>query len=328
MYYSTGLLLSGSLFATVLVAKKDDQDTVKENKADHKSELIMVIKRGKLAEQRQQIDEAEKLYHEALDLITYYSNQMHIGWSKEDLLQARVYVYDCMANLAMFNSQFDKAVSLYKETMRGLLQQGHSQNSDAIVELSLKLSMIYTMQGKLTDAKQGYEFCIKTQEDKLNAMEERRQDIDDNTIAILGLTLDSYSKFLIFQSKLPEALETVKKAIDIAEKVFGLLHPQLAVLYNDMATIQSMMKSYTAATDSVINAIDIAKKTDSSDLPVFVANLGAIYIHKNELTMAEKHCKRAVYLSQKLSNEEAKSQAEKCLSEIRTLLKEKKNAGK
>ena len=51
------------------------------------------------------------------------------------------------------------------------------------------------------------------------------------------MCIDAYSRFLMVQKDYKSALTNIRKALDIAVKVFGEDHPQVAVLHNDIATL-------------------------------------------------------------------------------------------
>lgn len=310
-----------ALLATVLAAKPEQEEKAKnedeeetQEQIDHK-EMIMLLKKAKLAQHREQYQEAEEFYHRAL----FYAG-MHgefKSWSEEDVVKAKTYIFDALANLAMSRGQFEKAEGLFKETMKGLLQKGYAKTDNAIVDISLKLAMIYVMMQRYADAEQGYQFCLQTQRDKVESLKAKDDKVDEDTAALLGLTTDSYARFLLMQAKTSEALEQLNIAIQIAEQVFDKHHSQVAVLYNDKATVQAMLGNFQDAKDSVMTAIYIAKKIDSSDLPSFIANLGTILIHTNGVAEAEQHCKRAAKLAKKYNNKDATDQAKICLDEIR-----------
>ena len=189
----------------------------------------------------------------------------------------------------------ETAERLFKETIRGLLQQGYKQDHDAVVEISLKLVMIYAAQQRNEDTLQCYKFCIQTQEKK---MKEMNPD-DDNTLALLSMSLDAYSRFLIVQKRY-EALVNMERALDIAIKALGgEEYPQVVVLLNDIATIVSLIDNFDLAKEKLQNAINIAEKVDWFDLAILYCNLGAVHIRKSNFKEAKIEYDKALRLALK-----------------------------
>jgi hypothetical protein len=81
------------------------------------------------------------------------------------------------------------------------------------------------VSGRDQDAEQGYKFCIDTQENKLNKAAAAR---DDDTVALLGMVTDAYSRFLVARKDYVTAMNNLRKALDIAVSVLGEDHQQVA----------------------------------------------------------------------------------------------------
>ena len=222
-----------------------------------------------------------------------------------------------MANLALSRGRLKEAELLYKETVKGLLNSGREKNDNAIVEISLKLAMIYAMQQRDQEAEAGYKFCMSTQDSKISAMDS----MDDDTLALYGMCINSYSRFLIIHDRLQEAEGAIKKTIDIAKKALKNDHEQLAVLYSDLATVASMQKKHNSAKKYIETAISIGEKTQSPDLATFLCNKGLICLEMNEFTVAEKCCTQALKLAKERKDSDTENEAELCLKDI----KEKQN---
>ena len=63
-----------------------------------------------------------------------------------------------------------KAENLFVEVLKRLVGSGEDEarkESNAVVEISLKLASIYKARGDLDRARQGLEFCTKTQQRKM-----------------------------------------------------------------------------------------------------------------------------------------------------------------
>ena len=270
-------------------------------------DIILAIKHARLAEIKGEYDRADTFYHQALFNVTEHQKQKDMALS--ELTDAKVHIYDCMANLALSQGQFMKAENLYKETMRGLIEKDIPKTDNSIVEISLKLAMIYAMQKKYTDAEKGYGFCIDTQETKIQESKET----DADTLGLYGMCLSSFSRFLMIRGRIEEAERQMNKCVEIGQKTFGDSHPQVAVLLNDLATMQSFLERYDVAAKTLDSAIYIAENTSSHDLPSMYCNLGEILIHKEQFDKAKQTCELALKMATKFGDKEAQAQAKACI---------------
>lgn len=219
-----------------------------------------------------------------------------------------------MANLALARGRLNESEILYKETMKGLFSIGRPKNDNSVVEISLKLAMIYAMQQRDKDAEAGYKFCMETQEKKLVNSEE----IDEDTLGLLGMCINSFSRFLIIHGRISEAEGALRKTLSIAEKVLSQNHPQIAVLYSDLATTAMMQKDLDAAKSHIEKAVTIAEKTKSSDMATLWCNKGLIYLERGELSEAEAACRKALRLAKENNDKDMETEAAQCLEEIRS----------
>ena len=294
-------------------SKEEGHQELSGKKSAEEEDLILILKRAKLAEMKREFAESDKLYHTALGLLNIY--HQNNTWQSARILQARVYIFDGMANLSFVRGNLETAERLFKETIRGLLQQGYKQDHDAVVEISLKLAMIYAAQQRNEDALQGYKFCIQTQEKKMKEM----NPVDDNTLALLGMSLDAYSRFLIVQKRYDEALVNMERALDIAIKALGSEeHPQVVILLNDIATIVSLIDNFDLAKEKLQNAIKIAEKVDSSDLAILYCNLGAVHIRKSNFKEAKIEYDKALRLALKNGDKSIQKKARDGLDAIKS----------
>lgn len=292
----------------LIVSEKKSSELVE----DDDSEVVLTLKRAKLAEAKQNLDEADELYHHALVLVS--SHQHEKTWSKEKILQAHVYIYDCMANLALVRGQLTNAEKLFKLTIQGLLQQGKQQDDNAVVELSLKLAIIYAAQNRTTEAELGYKFCIDSQQKKVDDATET----DVDTVALLGMSVDAYSRYLVARKDYSSAMQNLNKALEIAVSVLGEKHQQVAVLLSDIATVASLTNDYDTAREKLLDAVDIAEQIESSHLPTMYYNLGAVYAHLQNAAQAKKMFQKAIKLAKKLDHSETLEKAEEALNKLKS----------
>jgi len=285
---------------------------LKKESSEDDSAVVLTLKKAKLAESKQNLDQADELYHHALALVNVHRQEK--SWSEEKILQAQVYIYDCMANLALVRGQLSTAEKLFKLTIQGLLQEGKGQDDNAVVELSLKLAVIYAAQDRSSEAELGYQFCIDTQQKKIDSAEE--SDID--TVALLGMSVDAHSRYLVTRKDYTAAMHNLSKALEIAISVLGETHQQVAVLLSDIATVASLTNDFDTAQEKLLRAVDIAEKIESSHLPTLYYNLGAVYAHQQNPRQAHALFDKAVKLAKELNDIEALKKAEEGLNKLKT----------
>ena len=292
------IYIGTSLAAAVLAKSKDDA---------YEEEIILCVKKAKLAEMKGEFDDADKMYHKALGVLTDYEEKKL--WEEDQLLQSRVYIYDNMANLALSQGRFDDAESLYQDTLKGLLQQGFSEEHNAVLEVSLKCAMIFAMRGEFEKAELGYKHIIDRQRRKV----ESDNYSDTNSVSLLGMFANSYARFLLFRKRFEEAEVQMEAALDAAKKSLGEDHLQIPVLYSDIGNIASMQNHLDKALQNMKTAIDIAQRIKSPDLPVYLCNMGELYLKRGDIKQAKKHCGESLKLAEKSGDKESVKMAKICL---------------
>ncbi|XP_076454895.1 tetratricopeptide repeat protein 19, mitochondrial-like [Babylonia areolata] len=319
-------------------------------KEDKKEDpLISVFREAKEALLKQDFGKAEIRYHDALRVADEMLKLKKINM--KTYVFAKTNIYDSLADMALGQGQLEKAERLYKETMKGCLQQGLAQDDNAIIELSLKLASVYAMLERDGEAEQGLLFCVKAQDAKLaaskadgdqvlvsDAVKEMsvlakeeggsvsaeevklgEEEMQRNTEALLGMALETYGRLLMGQRRLDESVEALERAAGIAEKVLGTEQSQYLVLVNDLATAHILLKNFDKATTILNKAIVTATKVQSSQLPVLYCNLGALFLRTARLSEAEAACAKGQELSRQHQHSMAASMSQKCLEKIAQL---------
>ena len=82
------------------------------------------------------------------------------------------HIYTLLANTALERGFLGQAERLFTEVLKRLLGAGERQDSNAVVEISLKLAEIFLRNGDYAKAEQGFEFCTKTQQLKVETQGE------------------------------------------------------------------------------------------------------------------------------------------------------------
>ncbi|XP_051492108.1 tetratricopeptide repeat protein 19, mitochondrial isoform X2 [Apus apus] len=245
-----------------------------EEEEEGEDAIILLLKKAKLSVMKGELREAERLLHRALRLS-----------HRSDNRKAIVYTYSMMANVAYMQGQLDNAEKLYKASMSYLLAGDTKEDDNAILEMSLKLASIYAAQKQHKLALAGYEFCILTLEEKITKEKDLPEDVlpaeeKANTRLLLGMSLDSYARYLFSINQLPVAQKMYEKALQISNEVRGENHPQTVVLMNDLATVLDAQGHYDEAHSCVKRAAELAKETQHPEEHMVLNNLAAILMHK------------------------------------------------
>ncbi|XP_067660914.1 tetratricopeptide repeat protein 19, mitochondrial-like [Haliotis asinina] len=301
--FSRGLLMLLGL------GKKEEEDPV-----------ISLFREARLAQHEKNFDKAEYYFHEALKVAA--ENHRKTDMTTRDYLYAKTNIFDSLADMALSRGQFDKAEKLYKETMKCCFEVGVDKDDNSVIEISIKLASIYAMQHRDAEARTGFEFCIKTQEQKVNELD----DTDKDTVALLGLALESYGRYLMYQKQLDKALPLIERAVTVATSALGEEHPQTLVLHNDLATLNILRKNYGPAEKTLKYAIEVGERVESSEVPALYCNLGALYMRKSELEAAKKACSHALQLAKKMKDTTSAHQAQKCLDKIHKVTRRSKSS--
>lgn len=109
----------------------------------------------------------------------------------------RARVFNELANLRLLQRNYPDAEKLLVETLRSSLAAGIDPRDACIVELSLKLALLYSKLGDFDKAFTGLQFCFDTQ--MATASQDLNSDSDltekqINDIALLGLVSNAYAQ--------------------------------------------------------------------------------------------------------------------------------------
>ena len=143
--------------------------------------IFILIKRGLLAQSRLQYDKAEEYFHQAIQTYDRLNSE---NKNLNPVYRVNIYLY--IANLYYEMRDYDKSFRLFQECLRELIAKlNYERNSEAVIEISLKLSEIFAYGLNSThDAKIGYEFCIQAILSRIKEYEAKEitYDLDKNII--------------------------------------------------------------------------------------------------------------------------------------------------
>ncbi|KAH8376714.1 hypothetical protein KR093_000989 [Drosophila rubida] len=309
--FSFNFLLGGS-------DEKDEEDTPE-------AKLINTIKRSILCIQNEQYDKAEQMLHLALRMAQDMQSFKGI-----------TYVYDLMANLAMEREQFRKAEKLFVDVMKRLMADGHSEDSPKILHISSKIAHMSQLQGELEKSFQGFTWTLQRLGKLVQSMPE-----DNDILELYGLTKNWFGQLLMKQGKYDEARKLFKEALDILIGVYGTLNDASVTILNNISVAYvnviypfyinmlsikfiyfCQLEQYAEAKETLLQALAVAKDLkDAAQEGIIQANLGLVFLREGLLKEAEKFCKLAWKTGKKQENADAIEQAEYCLNEIKSSMK-------
>ncbi|CAH1263991.1 TTC19 [Branchiostoma lanceolatum] len=295
-----GSLIGGTTVAAAgvfgLFSSTKDGESPEGPKDD---DITLMVKRAKLLIDQDKSAEAEIILHQALKL----SQGRQIDY-------AIAYVYDMLGELALKEEHWSKAERLFKETLKVLVSSGTDQDDNAVLEISLKIAGIYGKQGRHQLAQAGYQWCVKTLEEKVTKA------TDEDTVLLLGMCLHHYAAFAAMQGQLFHARTLISKALMICRTVQGNDHPQTGVLLNDMGTMYVEQGLYEEAITCFQEAKEVAEMYSVEDVPAILCNMGMTLVHKKEFKEAEKTLQQALALARKNHDGLSKREILICLKDL------------
>ncbi|KAM4701863.1 tetratricopeptide repeat protein 19, mitochondrial [Discoglossus pictus] len=269
----TSLVPLVTIAAFSLFSKSTDKEQEEDNTVTEEH-IIYMLKKAKLNIMKGEMDEAETLLHQALQMA-----------QQSDSRRAVTYTYDLMANLAFLRGQLDRAEKLFKATMISMLEGGANQDDNSFLEISLKLASIYAAQNQDELAVAGFQFCIMSLEEKIEKEKHLLEEVltaedKSNTRLLLGLCLDSYGRYLLANSQLSLAQNMYEKALKICKEEQGEQHPHTVTLMNDLATVLDAQGRYDEAYTMVNQALELAHQTEHPDQHVVLSNKAVILMYQ------------------------------------------------
>lgn len=276
--------------------------------AESKDPVKEHIRAGHIAIAREDFKDAENSYHLALHAAQQQFNERKID--KRQLITIRIYVFDALGNLALKTGDLKKAEELYKRTLKVAVQNElFSLTDNATVEISMRLAAIYAMTGRNEETHSGFQFCIKTQEDKIR----ENPDESSYTYGLLGMCLENYAKFLLNSKQYDKALDYLQRAEEVVVKYLGEEHPQRIVALNDIGSVHILKNEYDKAEKVFKRALAIGHACKDETLPVLYCNLGALYLRQSKVDKALEMCKTGEKLGTEMGNPEAVKRAKFCI---------------
>uniref|UniRef100_A0A5K3EME4 TPR_REGION domain-containing protein n=1 Tax=Mesocestoides corti TaxID=53468 RepID=A0A5K3EME4_MESCO len=137
---------------------------------------------------------ADATLHQILKLLTDAFHASHISPSEHSGRRARV--FSELANLRLLQRNYTDAEKLFIETIRSSIAGGMDPDDACIVELSLKLSLIYDKLGDSEKALLGFKHCFEVQLKRMGELDQQsdltEQEVND--IALFGLVSNAFAQ--------------------------------------------------------------------------------------------------------------------------------------
>ena len=210
------------------------------------------------------------------------------------------------------------------------------QNNNVIVEISLKLASIYAMQERKMEAEEGYKFCVAMQDPKMDEIEKdwvskdtakemkTKEDISkesmeehkSDTAVLLGMSLGSYGRFLLFEKRYQEALPLFERSRVLCKNTMGMNTNQYAVILNDIATLHIINKNFDKANEILKEGIALSMAAELAECAVLHCNMGALSLRRGDLDEATKSCELGREIAIKFDHKLALRNAESCLKKL------------
>jgi len=273
--------------------------------ANHDSNLVTTVKRGILASQEGDLKRAQQILHLALRQAHEIGDQAAVN-----------HIYCILADLAIEMNLFGEAERLYTDVMKRIITEGEPQDSNAIVEMSLKLANIQAVREEFKKAEIGFNFCVDSQKRKI---EKLGPEVDEDTLTLYGLALDRFAQFLASQSRLSEAESMFKTGVDVAKEVLGLNHDQTLVIQNSLATVLSMRGEYKKADEILTTIIDIAEIVSCQHLPTFLVNRGVNNLLSGLSKNGEADCIKAKTIASANNLSNIVEEADDCIEKAKLI---------
>ena len=235
--------------------------------------------------------------------------------------EAVTHIFILMANLAKDRELFGQAERLFTTVLQRLLSGGEPPDSNAVVEISLKIAQIFHQTGRMEKAEQGLRFCVETQRRKVAATQGGQQ--DEDTVALLGISLDLLGQFCLAQANYGEAEKCWREAGEVARKVLGEEEDQVLVVTNSLATVLSMTGREVEAGKMLEAVVATAERTNSPNLPAFLVNLGLVRLKQGLGQEARLQCERARSRASQGGDSETVREAQQCLDQLEEVLSQK-----
>ncbi|KAL1124034.1 hypothetical protein AAG570_001804 [Ranatra chinensis] len=220
-----------------------------------------------------------------------------------------------LATIAYRQGDVSKAETVLMEAVSRLAEKGTASNHNTIVNFSLKLARIYSMNGQDDLAELGFRNCLAIQKKKYMSGEN-----DEETATLWVNTLFWYGKFLACRERFVEAKQCFDSAYTMCTHVKSIDANQVMVMLYNLGEMSFATGDLEDALRHLQNAVILGKSTNSPDLASYYTKIGLIYMHKGIYKEASHWCQWGLDTASRHHDKKASGEAQDCIKHLRTLL--------
>ncbi|KAI1289963.1 Tetratricopeptide repeat protein 19, mitochondrial [Halotydeus destructor] len=256
-------LLASSVISGLLISLG-----LKEDPALEEDPLVLLVKKAIIKRGDSEFDEAENILHEALGLARTKENE-----------KAITYIFTTMAQNAVDQYEFMKAIKLYKLVLSRILGADLvTEDDEAVIDISLQLAKCFSEERDYEKADSGFRFALGHQRKRISQIKlddgHELTEAEKNSLAILGMGLDMWARHRVKKKEYGLALADLKEALAISKRVSGQTDPRTITLTNDVGVVADLHGNVDEALLFFKDAVKLATATDNMNLLVYYLNMG------------------------------------------------------
>ena len=194
-----------------------------------------------------------------------------------------------------------------------LIASVEAQDSNIVVEISLKLAQIFLANGDGVKAEKSLEFSTDAMRKKFVPA---GNNVEEDMMALYGMALDKQAQVLMVGDKLKEAEKLFREAVTLAIKVYGEKQEHVLVGTNSLASVLNMKGEEEAIAQLLEGVVKAARGLDTPHLTSSMVNHGLIRLKQGMLEMALENCEEARKNAEEMGVKEVVAEANECLQSV------------
>ncbi|OWF50869.1 tetratricopeptide repeat protein 19, mitochondrial-like [Mizuhopecten yessoensis] len=265
-------------------------------KKDIKAEILELIERGKsfniIGDNR-----SNRIFESAKDEAKKALRRGKISEEERDILV--VIASKLLGEHFLANGYIDKAEECFMEALESYKKLGFDKYDDPSLELILRLTNCFALNGREVEAKESFDMIIDTQ---LRKIKDSETTCPLSTYQILWATLQLYGRFLILNKDYDEAERLFYIADDVMQKASGEMFSGRQDILTDLAGVKIVKQDLAGAEATFEKAIKIGEKGNSPELCLTYCYMADLATRMGNLDKAEKMCTNGLRLAEKLKD--------------------------
>ncbi|VDN25875.1 unnamed protein product [Dibothriocephalus latus] len=216
-----------------------------------------------------------------------------------------------------------------------------------IIELSLKLAMVYAKMEEREKAESGFAFCLMMQQqncagipndgvegggagDGSKPPRAQLSEEDHNSLALLGVVQNSYAHYEFLEGHLPAGRKLLEAALKTARRVYAPYHANCIHLLSDLANVESRLEMPKNARARLEQAVDLLKsvscpasKREKQECVTALCSLycqwALLEANQGAFRVANKYLAEAQLLTSQLSAD-ARQQCQEQMTQVEAMI--------